>query len=1166
MKIFAYGSNMNLDRLKERVPSANKLLNVFIKGYTIKCNKISTDGSSKANIIKTSNDDDIVWGVIFDIDNSEKSNLDEYEQGYNDSILSFLDSENNPHEAQVYIADESAVNEELLPYDWYKEYIVSGAKENNLPKEYIEKLEAIKFIEDSNIERRDKNLSILKKTETLKTPKKIDAQSTMLTMNKGSEWRKWNFHVHTKGTNKNDQFTSATMDDFFYTFFKGAYNNQVSAIGVTDYFSIDRYLDAVKYREEIDKKKDSAGKPLFEDEEIKFIKSIFLFPNVELRMLPSTDKGRLINIHCLFNPNYVADLENDFFSNIENQDNVKMNRYGIINYGKSLDSSITHEHKQYEKGIDNFVIDLRSLKKLLHTNKKFKENTLLIVSNSNQDGASAIQKHYDLFENEQGNLDGLRQSIYYVSDGIFSANPKDIKYFVGKRLEGTQGYDEQVYKKEVKEVIEKRGSLKPCIVGCDAHNEEGLFKKFTWVKAELNFEGLRQICLEPEHRVKIDNDKPDFKEEKLLIDKVQFISPNNVFSTVPIYLNPNLNVIIGGKSSGKSILLYAIAKTLSTDETVLKNDDGSFKYDFNEIENGFDFEITTKGGFNQKLNRDKDENSILPEIKYIPQSYLVKLAEPELNKKGKSLNKLVRDLIKEDDVSKESYKNFINKVQQNDKLRNAQVDLFFETRKEIEDLENELKTKSKRDVLEHNIKTNSEKVEELNKSTGLDETQVKEYKKLQEQLDNNNAKRQSLGNDLVAINAFNNELIQTLTNLKQKKDSLFETIQFAEVKEFYQTEYSAIDTLFEKSKAIENLLKTELKEDGKSHFINDNLFKDLNDIIKKEKTELSASIQPYLQDDKVKQAIVELNKSITNDKNAIGDIDAINKKIKEKKKNLQETKDSILKIYEASYKEYISIIDTLKVRTFELEKDGLKIVGKAQYNFKKLRESIWNVSDGRSASYNHYPILEKTKKATDKAVYQEIFDQIEKLFEDVISGQYVLTSKASVSEVVKLVLDDHFFDYWEITYKKDKLGQMSTGKASFVILMLIIGLSKSKSPILIDQPEDNLDNRSITTDLVNYLRNKKLERQIIIVTHNANIVVNADAENVIVANQKGQSDESSTSIFKFDYINGAIENSFEKKAGETDILKSMGIRQHIADIVEGGKEAFIMREKKYRFH
>jgi len=61
-------------------------------------------------------------------------------------------------------------------------------------------------------------------------------------------------------------------------------------------------------------------------------------------------------------------------------------------------------------------------------------------------------------------------------------------------------------------------------------------------------------------------------------------------------------------------------------------------------------------------------------------------------------------------------------------------------------------------------------------------------------------------------------------------------------------------------------------------------------------------------------------------------------------------------------------------------------------------------------------------------------------------------------------------------------------------------------------------------------------------------------------------DDYSTSTFKFDYINGSIENSFDKLPKETDLLKSMGIRQHIADIVEGGRKAFIMREKNYRFH
>ena len=83
--------------------------------------------------------------------------------------------------------------------------------------------------------------------------------------------------------------------------------------------------------------------------------------------------------------------------------------------------------------------------------------------------------------------------------------------------------------------------------------------------------------------------------------------------------------------------------------------------------------------------------------------------------------------------------------------------------------------------------------------------------------------------------------------------------------------------------------------------------------------------------------------------------------------------------------------------------------------------------------------------------------------------------------------------------------------------------------------------------------------------NNPNVVVNADAENVIVANQKGQNDKETSSSYKFDYINGSIENTKEPDSKEKDLLKSMGIREHIAEIVEGGKEAFKKREIKYGF-
>lgn len=985
-------------------------------------------------------------------------------------------------------------------------------------------------------------------------------------MNKGSEWRKWNFHVHTKGTKKNDQFSSPTIDDFFCEFFKKAVEFQISAIGITDYFSLDRYLDALEYKKSIKSKVLSDGSSLFTADEISFIENIFLFPNVELRMMPSTDKGRLINIHCLFNPDYVPELENDFFGHISNHDDAKMNRAGITLYGKGLDSNLTDQNQQYQKGLDNFVIDLKQLKNLIKANKKFRDNSMFVVSNSNNDGASGLQMHYDLFENENGSLDGLRKSIYELSHAIFSSNQKDIQYFLGKKSEGSAGYNEDIQKKETTEVIVNRGSLKPCLVGCDSHSEASLHTKFTWIKADLTFEGLRQICFEPSYRVKIQAEKPDFKQDKLLIEKFRFISANNTFPNNYIHLNPNLNVIIGGKSSGKSILLYTLAKTLLADHSILKNDDGTYKYDLDKIENNLDFEIVTKGGFSQRLIRPNEQNSILPEIKYIPQNYLVKLAEPDINKKGKSLNELVRDLITEDDNAKEIYQLFLSKVIQNDKLRNTQIDLFFEIIQEINSLEAELKTKSSKLVLEQNIQANSIKVEDLNKSSGLTAEEVEKYKTLQTALQSKDGELQKFKDDFNSTQKFNSELYQLARSLKQKKDVFINTLQSNDLKIYCEEIYQAIDTLLTASEDVNKSIQVDTKEDGRRILANDGKFKEILSRITLERKSLNTELEPFQKDVQIKKTIDGLNLAIAQDKKSVADIDILTSKIQEKKKLLDEARAEIFRIYESNHLEYKNVILALRERTIELEKDGLDITGTAQFNFPKLRAKLAVISDGRTASFNKYSILSDNKRASDSSDFTEIRKEIESLFDDLTSKKYVLNNKTTIPSAIKIILEDYFFDSWQISFKNDTLGQMSTGKASFVILMLIIGLSKSKAPILIDQPEDNLDNRSITTDLVNYLRKKKLERQIIIVTHNANIVVNADSENVIVANQKGQSDELSTSPFKFDYINGSIENSFDKISSESDILKSMGIRQHIADIVEGGKEAFLMREKKYRFN
>lgn len=126
-------------------------------------------------------------------------------------------------------------------------------------------------------------------------------------------------------------------------------------------------------------------------------------------------------------------------------------------------------------------------------------------------------------------------------------------------------------------------------------------------------------------------------------------------------------------------------------------------------------------------------------------------------------------------------------------------------------------------------------------------------------------------------------------------------------------------------------------------------------------------------------------------------------------------------------------------------------------------------------------------------------------------------------------------------------------------------MAESACPILIDQPEDDLDNRSIYVELVNFIKEKKNERQIIIVTHNANIVIGADSEEIIIANQQGANTPNET--FRFEYRSGSIENN-EKVYDNTGrvkngILNQFGIQDHICGLLEGGKEAFNLRKTKY---
>ena len=176
--------------------------------------------------------------------------------------------------------------------------------------------------------------------------------------------------------------------------------------------------------------------------------------------------------------------------------------------------------------------------------------------------------------------------------------------------------------------------------------------------------------------------------------------------------------------------------------------------------------------------------------------------------------------------------------------------------------------------------------------------------------------------------------------------------------------------------------------------------------------------------------------------------------------------------------------------------------------------------------------------------------------------QKVLLSKYEKDRALQELFGDFDNIIYTVEMDGDLIESMSPGKKALVLLKLLISHDESKCPILLDQPEDDLDNLSIVSDLVAFIKERKRDRQIVLVTHNANLVLGCDAEEVIVANQ--QIDNNSLThnkSFRFEYRSGSIENI---TATDSDtFLGSRGIQQHICNILEGGKEAFIARKNKY---
>lgn len=158
---FSYGSNMSLQRLSKRISSTKFMNTARLYEYELKFHKKSYTKSGKCDVAYTGNEEHVVHGVVFEIDEDDKKALDGYEgcgSGYEEKTVTLELPDGEKIEAFTYYATN--IDPSLRPFHWYKEHVVRGAKEHGLPDDYVRLIEQVESFDDPDKERHIKEMSI----------------------------------------------------------------------------------------------------------------------------------------------------------------------------------------------------------------------------------------------------------------------------------------------------------------------------------------------------------------------------------------------------------------------------------------------------------------------------------------------------------------------------------------------------------------------------------------------------------------------------------------------------------------------------------------------------------------------------------------------------------------------------------------------------------------------------------------------------------------------------------------------------------------------------------------------------------------------------------------------------------------------------------------------
>lgn len=727
--------------------------------------------------------------------------------------------------------------------------------------------------------------------------------------------------------------------------------------------------------------------------------------------------------------------------------------------------------------------------------------------------------------------------------------------------------------------------------------------KYTWIKGDLTFEGLKQIIREPNERIYL-GEEPQ-KLRAITLNKTKYIDTLEIYSEgidekwfeEKIELNFELISIIGNKGSGKSALSDIIG--------LLGN---SYNYNnFSFLKREKFYKVKSAKNYKAKLlwknqcnetqtnetaevlltDETKKEN--IEKVRYIPQNYFEQICNLTDEQDGfkKEIEKVIFNHLKEEDrlnakdfrelitIKKESIQKELYRlkteldyliedyVTYENTLSTSNINLnrskFEELTKQKQDIETELKnlteptkpadmtSNAKLTDLNTKIKEQEEKIIKFrddlllvtkNEQTCHDilsqlDTFNSQYNFFKENLNENLKNLRIKFNDIVELKLNKIPIIETKTQLLEQKEKIVNQIS---------TIKKSVNELKNEKKLEEDKLSGEFKLYQEYVNKKQQLEKRLNEILGNKTNLLETKDTFYYYEN---LCSIEHLESLRKQKAKLcWKIKKYSGQIFDKLLEVKTVYQSLRNGVEEHIKEFdeiskaniqISFNTDIKIKKNDFESKIMSYVAKRGEFYGENRERTLNTVFYNTSLNNKRDFLKMCSSFINL-----ITDNEEKTIGNSLQPNDLANWKALYKYLFSL---DYIDIGYELKFNDKTISMLSPGERGLLLLIFFLLADKSNNPLILDQPEENLDNQTIYSVLVPMIKHAKKKRQVIMVTHNPNLAVVCDSEQIIY------SEFNSQSVPKIKYTMGSIENP--------------EINKKLVNILEGTMIAFRIRDKKY---